>query len=225
MHNAGAVFLGRHTPEVIGDYVGGSNHVLPTARSARFSSGLSVLDFVKRTSVLKLGPEQLRALGPAAIALAKAEGLEAHGRSVRSEGFLYIVNARPQLAWQGPADSVHSPSFQSLRAVRDAGKLTPAQADVFLAPRPVAELYRTDADALQLNNLVDDPNYASVKERLAKLMNEWTAATGDSAPADLSKDSFDRETGESLKIKNNAFRGTPVGWDRDASRVNDPGPR
>ena len=82
IRNAGAVFLGRHTPEVIGDYVGGSNHVLPTARSARFSSGLSVLDFMKRTSVLKLGPEQLRALAPAAIALAKAEGLEAHGRSV-----------------------------------------------------------------------------------------------------------------------------------------------
>jgi histidinol dehydrogenase len=82
MRNAGAVFIGRHTPEVIGDYVGGSNHVLPTARSARFSSGLSVLDFVKRTSVLKLGPEQLRRLAPAAIALAKAEGLEAHGRSV-----------------------------------------------------------------------------------------------------------------------------------------------
>lgn len=82
MRNAGAVFLGRHTPEAIGDYVGGSNHVLPTARSARFSSGLSVLDFVKRTSILKLGPEQLRLLAPAAIALAKAEGLDAHGRSV-----------------------------------------------------------------------------------------------------------------------------------------------
>ncbi|TRC80631.1 histidinol dehydrogenase [Mesorhizobium sp. WSM4310] len=82
MRNAGAVFLGRHTPEAIGDYVGGSNHVLPTARSARFSSGLSVLDFVKRTSILKLGPEQLRVLAPAAIALAKAEGLGAHGRSV-----------------------------------------------------------------------------------------------------------------------------------------------
>jgi histidinol dehydrogenase len=82
IRNAGAVFLGRHTPEVIGDYVGGSNHVLPTARSARFSSGLSVLDFMKRTSILKLGPEQLRALAPAAIALARAEGLEAHGRSV-----------------------------------------------------------------------------------------------------------------------------------------------
>ncbi|RWK21425.1 MAG: histidinol dehydrogenase [Mesorhizobium sp.] len=82
MRNAGAVFLGRHTPEVIGDYVGGSNHVLPTARSARFSSGLSVLDFVKRTSILKLGPDQLKALAPAAIALAKAEGLDAHARSV-----------------------------------------------------------------------------------------------------------------------------------------------
>lgn len=82
MRNAGAVFIGRHTPEVIGDYVGGSNHVLPTGRSARFSSGLSVLDFVKRTSLLKLGPEQLRQLAPAAIALAKAEGLDGHGRSV-----------------------------------------------------------------------------------------------------------------------------------------------
>jgi histidinol dehydrogenase len=82
IRNAGAIFVGRHTPEVIGDYVGGSNHVLPTARSARFSSGLSVLDFVKRTSILKLGPEQLRRLAPAAIALAEAEGLGAHARSV-----------------------------------------------------------------------------------------------------------------------------------------------
>ena len=82
IRNAGAIFVGRHTPEVIGDYVGGSNHVLPTARSARFSSGLGVLDYVKRTSILRLGPEQLRKLAPAAIALAKSEGLEAHARSV-----------------------------------------------------------------------------------------------------------------------------------------------
>jgi len=82
VRNAGAIFLGAHTPEAIGDYVGGSNHVLPTARSARFSSGLSVLDFMKRTSLLKCGPGQLRALGPAAIALGRAEGLEAHSRSV-----------------------------------------------------------------------------------------------------------------------------------------------
>jgi histidinol dehydrogenase len=82
IRNAGAIFLGPHTPEAIGDYVGGSNHVLPTARSARFSSGLGVLDFMKRTSILKCGPDQLRALGPAAMTLAQAEGLEAHARSV-----------------------------------------------------------------------------------------------------------------------------------------------
>jgi len=82
IRNAGAVFLGAHTPEAIGDYVGGSNHVLPTARSARFSSGLGVQDFMKRTSILKCGPAQLRELGPAAIAIGKAEGLEAHARSV-----------------------------------------------------------------------------------------------------------------------------------------------
>src|SRR5947209_12583012 len=82
IRNAGAIFLGPHTPEAIGDYVAGSNHVLPTARSARFSSGLGVLDFMKRTSLLKCGPEQLRALAPAAIALGEAEGLDAHARSV-----------------------------------------------------------------------------------------------------------------------------------------------
>jgi len=82
IRNAGAIFIGAHTPEAIGDYVAGSNHVLPTARSARFSSGLGVLDFMKRTSLLKCGPEQLRALGPAAIVLGEAEGLSAHARSV-----------------------------------------------------------------------------------------------------------------------------------------------
>ena len=80
--NAGAIFLGAHTPEAIGDYVGGSNHVLPTARSARFSSGLGVLDFMKRTSLLKCDARALAALGPAAIALGRAELLDAHARSV-----------------------------------------------------------------------------------------------------------------------------------------------
>jgi histidinol dehydrogenase len=82
IRNAGAIFVGPHTPEAIGDYVGGSNHVLPTARSARFSSGLGVLDFMKRTSILKCGPDQLRKLGGAAMTLGKAEGLDAHARSV-----------------------------------------------------------------------------------------------------------------------------------------------
>jgi histidinol dehydrogenase len=82
IRNAGAILLGAHTPEAIGDYVAGSNHVLPTARSARFSSGLGVLDFMKRTSILKCGPEQLRRLADAAITLGTAEGLDAHARSI-----------------------------------------------------------------------------------------------------------------------------------------------
>jgi histidinol dehydrogenase len=82
IQNAGAIFLGRYTPEAIGDYVGGSNHVLPTGRSARFSSGLNVLDFMKRTSLLRCNQESLQKLGPAAIQLARAEGLEGHARSI-----------------------------------------------------------------------------------------------------------------------------------------------
>ena len=82
IRNAGAIFLGPHTPEAIGDYVAGPNHVLPTARSARFSSGLGVLVFMKRPSILKCGPDQLRALAPAAISLGEAEGLDGHARSL-----------------------------------------------------------------------------------------------------------------------------------------------
>ncbi len=82
--HAGAIFLGAWTPEAIGDYVGGPNHVLPTARSARFSSGLSVMDFVKRTTLSKMTPEALRQIGPAAETLAISESLEAHGLSVRA---------------------------------------------------------------------------------------------------------------------------------------------
>jgi histidinol dehydrogenase len=83
IRHAGAIFLGAHTPEAIGDYVGGPNHVLPTARSARFSSGLSVLDYMKRTTLARVSPEGMAAIGPAAERLAISEGLEAHGLSVR----------------------------------------------------------------------------------------------------------------------------------------------
>jgi histidinol dehydrogenase len=82
VRHAGAIFLGRHTPEAMGDYIAGPNHVLPTSRTARFSSGLSVLDFMKRTTLLSLPPAAMAALGPDAIALAEAEGLEAHARSI-----------------------------------------------------------------------------------------------------------------------------------------------
>jgi histidinol dehydrogenase len=82
VRHAGAIFLGRHTPEAIGDYVAGPNHVLPTSRTARFSSGLSVFDFLKRTTMVSCTAEALARIGPAAIRLAEAEGLPAHARSV-----------------------------------------------------------------------------------------------------------------------------------------------
>lgn len=152
---------------------------------------------------------------------------ESHGRSVRSEGFLYLRNHRPQFAWQGPADSVASPSHQQLRTLRDAGKLTPEQADVFLAPRPTEELYRIDADPNQMQNLASDPNYSATKAKLSKLLDEWSDATHDSIPADLTKDQFDRETGKSQLSPQdrNKSRGTPPGWDHNAPHTNTPGPR
>lgn len=82
IRHAGAIFVGAYTPEAIGDYVGGTNHVLPTARSARFSSGLGVYDFLKRTSILKCSPASLNVIGPAAVRLAEVERLDAHGRSI-----------------------------------------------------------------------------------------------------------------------------------------------
>jgi histidinol dehydrogenase len=97
VNNAGAIFFGAYTPEAIGDYVGGSNHVLPTARSARFSSGLGVLDFVKRTSILRCDARSLAILGPSAIALGEAESLDAHARSVA------IRLTREPASWESPS--------------------------------------------------------------------------------------------------------------------------
>ncbi len=84
IRHAGAIFIGAWTPEAIGDYIGGPNHVLPTARSARFSSGLSVMDFLKRTTLSRMTPEAIAAIGPSAVRLAQSESLEAHGLSVRA---------------------------------------------------------------------------------------------------------------------------------------------
>jgi histidinol dehydrogenase len=82
VRHAGAIFLGRHTPEAMGDYIAGPNHVLPTSRTARFSSGLSVLDYMKRTTLLRLDAKSMAAIGPDALTLAESEGLEAHARSI-----------------------------------------------------------------------------------------------------------------------------------------------
>jgi histidinol dehydrogenase len=96
VRHAGAIFLGRHTPEAMGDYIAGSNHVLPTSRTARFSSGLSVLDFMKRTTLLSLTAAAMATLGPEAIALAEAEGLDAHARSIAARLNQRSLNRKPE---------------------------------------------------------------------------------------------------------------------------------
>lgn len=148
---------------------------------------------------------------------------EAHARSIRNDDFLLIKNFRTKTAWQGPADSVRSPSHARLQSLRGAGKLNPAQADVFLAPRPPIELYRTADDPNQLKNLVGDPAFALVETKLAAVLDQWMDETGDSVPDEISHDSFDRETGNSLKIKD--YRKMTPGEDRGADRINASGPR
>ncbi len=99
IRHAGAVFLGRHCPEAIGDYIAGPNHVLPTGRTARFASGLSVFDFLKRTTWVQADADALDKVGPAAVTLAEAEGLHAHARSVA------LRLAHPRLGHARPADA------------------------------------------------------------------------------------------------------------------------
>jgi arylsulfatase A-like enzyme len=149
---------------------------------------------------------------------------EAHARSVRSDGFLYIRNHRTNQPWQGPADSVASPSHQSLLALRNLQKLTPAQADVFLSPRPVEELYHTESDPLQLNNLASTPEYSTLREQLSKLLDTWMSETSDDVPSDLTPDGYDRSTGKPFH-KGPPSRGSWPGKLSNAHLENRPGPR
>ncbi|MGZ0168693.1 MAG: sulfatase family protein [Planctomycetales bacterium] len=148
---------------------------------------------------------------------------EGHGRGIRGGGFLFMKNSRPYLALQGPADSVRSPSHVSLQARRDEKKLTSAQSDVFLAPRPAIELYDLKADPHQFNNLAGNAKFAAQQKELSSMLATWSDETHDSVPKDISRDSFDRETGKALKTKN--YRRTTPGEDRKASTINAPGPR
>jgi arylsulfatase A-like enzyme len=150
---------------------------------------------------------------------------EAHGRSIRGDGFLYLRNNRPYQAWQGPADSVRSVSHQQLIALRDGKKLTAAQADVFLAPRPAEELYQYRKDPHQLMNYAADPKFADVKKQLKNLLDQWVEETGDSVPKIISQDSFDRETGDRIRRQESDYRRTTPGEDRGATRINASGPR
>lgn len=149
---------------------------------------------------------------------------EAHGRSVRDGRWLYIENNRPELALQGPADSVGSPTFQDLLAAADSSEpLTPAQADVLLAPRPKVELYDMSGDPHQISNLAGDETYSSIQRSLSKALSKWTEETADSVPDEISHDGFDRRSGEKTFQKREDYQRPPAGEDKGADGVNGDG--
>ena len=232
LHDSGMkTFLVAHWPKGIakpGSVCSSLVSVIDLAPTYLEAAGVARPDTFQGVSLLPLLKDPSAVVRRHAFSEHNWHDYEAHGRAVRSEGFLYIRNERPQWPWQGPADAVRSPSFVALKAAREAKALTKAQADVFLAPRPAEELYRTAVDPEQLENLADNPDYASTKARLSALLDQWMDETGDDVPAELSRDAFDRETGNSIARKGKAkkdYRGTPPGWNRNAARLNAPGPQ
>ena len=123
---------------------------------------------------------------------------EAMERMVRSRDFLYVLNLRPMLSNQGPADAASSVPFNDLKALKDSGKLTAAQADIFMMPRPMEELYDCRTDQMQLINLASSPQHQQEIGRLRKVLVQWKEETADTYPDTITKDWFNRENGQSL---------------------------
>jgi arylsulfatase A-like enzyme len=152
---------------------------------------------------------------------------EAYERMMRTKDYLYVWNARPNLTNCGPADSKTSPTQHSLNRLRDEGKLTPAQADVFMVPRPAEELFDVKNDPRQLLNLASVPEYQEQLKEMRTLLKNWQYNTGDTTPEDLTPDWFDRETGEPLldqetgkQLRIEGKRGTMPGFIPVKSRMN-----
>jgi len=152
---------------------------------------------------------------------------EAHERMVRTKHFMYVINNRPQFPNQGPADSNRSSSYTDLKEIRDSGKLSAAQADVFLSPRPLEELFNCLDDPEQLSNIASNENYSDILEDLRSVMQQWIMETGDDVPDNLTKAAFDNETGELLpgvERFNNPERGEMPGTKTNAVNNNNKGP-
>ncbi|MBN1492312.1 MAG: sulfatase [Phycisphaerae bacterium] len=188
-------------------------------------AGLRPAPAVQGLSFAALLPEPDRQIRRHAFAEHNWHDQTAHERMVRSGRYVYIRNARPEL------DNVvlahrDVPSYQDLFQLREQGRLTAAQADVFRAPRPAEALFDVEADPHQLTNLVDDPAAAEAIETMRKLMDEWQKQTGDTTPATLTGDSFDRKTGEpKYKRRQRPQRGTMPGTETNATGIHHPGPR
>ncbi|MDF9798988.1 N-sulfoglucosamine sulfohydrolase [Catalinimonas alkaloidigena] len=146
---------------------------------------------------------------------------EALERMVRTEGYLYVLNLRPNLSNPGPADSNKSPSFQDLKDLRDAGELSAAQADMFMAPRPAEELFNCYTDPMQLVNVASLPEYQSRLKYMREVLQQWRTETLDTTPTQLTPDWYDRETGDPLDIERT--RGEMPGG-KEAVQTNAKGP-
>ena len=147
---------------------------------------------------------------------------EAHERMARTKDFIYILNSRPQFSNQGPADAVTSPSFRAMATENEKHNLTPAQYDVFLAPRPKEELFYCKDDSLQLDNLMGIGEYTSVYEELKGVLSKWMEQTCDNFPENLTKDWYTRDTGGKIK-QNSNIRGEMPGKAKKADLLNKKG--
>lgn len=189
-------------------------------------AGCPVPDTMQGMSLLPLFSDPSSVIRRYAFSEHNWHDYEAHGRSVRHGDFLLLRNFRPSLPWQGPADSVRSPSHQALLALQDTGQLSTTQKDVFLAPRPNIELYNVEDDPLQLTNLAGDARFEDTQRELRTALDRWMEETGDSVPAAISPDTFDRQTGDRLpKVKSGEPTAMTPGEDRNADHINLPGPR
>ncbi|MHC4797867.1 MAG: sulfatase family protein [Planctomycetota bacterium] len=152
-------------------------------------------------------------------------GLAAHERMVRFDRYVYIRNAHPELEYMVQAHR-HTPSYRDLFELKDQGRITPAQADIFRAPRPAEALFNVEADPHQLTNLINDSAHGQALEKARTIMDRWQQQTGDTTPSDLSPDRFDRKTGKQLfKGLVPPRRGTAPGSETNATQTNNPGPR
>ncbi len=148
---------------------------------------------------------------------------EAHERMVRTSEYLYILNFRPELSNQGPADAINSPTFRSLLNAEKDGKLTSAQSDIFLAPRPSEELYKLKNDSFQIFDLINREEHKQIRLELNQILESWMKETCDNVPEQLTKDWYTRDTGKRIE-ENFRIRGEMPGQARNAEKCNAKGP-
>lgn len=147
---------------------------------------------------------------------------EAHERMIASKDYLYILNSRPSVPQTGPLDAVGSPTFKELVMLKDSGKLSAIQADIFVVPRPHEELYDNNKDSLQLVNVASVPEYNEALNEYREILSEWMQVTGDNIPENLTQNWYLREPGEQ-KTKHHGIRGEMPGSKTNATRNNNKG--